>query len=812
MNRTDPKTVVGIASELHTQVARNGQRRLLLLEGDARWGRAAAHAIIEAFGDQHPQWIGGDGEPGALPPSKAAALLGGECGLLIIDAHGGFDADALGAAAGTLRGGGLLLLLAPTLDAWPAMTDPETERIAVYPYGAADVGGRFIARLGRLLAASPAVVRCAADALGRDPPAPPGLFPEPRPESAPKSGPESSGQSTTVWHRKPNAPRPLSSPPTKPATADQERAIEAVHKVAAGRARRPLVLSSDRGRGKSAALGIAAGQLLADPARRIIVTAPRRAAAESVFRHAEAVDPDAAHRLRFVAPDALLADRPPADLLLVDEAAGIPAPLLERMLRLYGRIVFATTVHGYEGTGRGFDVRFRGVLDRITPGWRALRLLTPIRWAADDPLEQFIDDALLLNAEPAPDELVRRLPETFIPDDAGMAFAFKEGWREHSKLCDRQPDTEGGRQDKSGGMKVDRNRLTARMQQSPNLAGADELLVEQLDRDQLASDEALLRQVFGLLVLGHYQTRPADLRHLLDGPNMQVSVLRGGDCVLATALTAHEGRLPEDLLTPIYDGQRRPRGHLLPQTLSAHAGLFDAPRLGWTRIVRIAVHPAARGRGLGSRLVQALAARSRAEGRDLLGASFGATPELLRFWRRCGLLPVQLGSRRNAASGAYSAVVLSHLSDAGGLFAERARRQLLPRLQVLLAGPLSRVDAPVIAELLRGAPGTEAALDSADRQALLSFAGSARGFDAALPVLHRLTTSTLPRALASNALTDDQAAALIACVLQHRDWADLGETLDLGGQKELLGLLRSAAGALLESHPSDKRSEPRAGS
>jgi hypothetical protein len=66
--------------------------------------------------------------------------------------------------------------------------------------------------------------------------------------------------------------------------------------------------------------------------------------------------------------------------------------------------------------------------------------------------------------------------------------------------------------------------------------------------------------------------------------------------------------------------------------------------------------------------------------------------------------------------------------------------------------------------------------------------------------------------LASNALTDDQAAALIACVLQHRDWADLGETLDLGGQKELLGLLRSAAGVLLESHPSDKRSEPRAGS
>ncbi len=55
---------------------------------------------------------------------------------------------------------------------------------------------------------------------------------------------------------------------------------------------------------------------------------------------------------------------------------------------------------------------------------------------------------------------LRRLPETFIPDDAGLTFAFKEGWREHSPLFDRQPDAEGGRQDKSDGMKVDRNRLT----------------------------------------------------------------------------------------------------------------------------------------------------------------------------------------------------------------------------------------------------------------------------------------------------------------------------------------------------------------
>ena len=40
-----------------------------------------------------------------------------------------------------------------------------------------------------------------------------------------------------------------------------------------------------------------------------------------------------------------------------------------------------------------------------------------------------------------------------------FALAFKEGWRGHRALCGRQPDIEGGRQYKSDGVKVDRNRL-----------------------------------------------------------------------------------------------------------------------------------------------------------------------------------------------------------------------------------------------------------------------------------------------------------------------------------------------------------------
>jgi tRNA(Met) cytidine acetyltransferase len=750
LKQPDPNNLVDLALALRTQAARTGHRRLLLLEGDAEPGRAAAHAIVEAIvnsiggrGERSTsQWIGASDERDALPAAQAVALLGGECALLIIDAHCGLDADALGAAAGTLQGGGLLLLLAPMLAAWPALTDPQAERIAVYPHGAGAVGGRFIARLGRLLAASPAVVRRAVGKTASNPPEHRGAssaLPQP-PTSYPPGKPNAAGS---------QPPRRIAA-----ASADQARAIDAVRKVAEGRARRPLVLIADRGRGKSAALGIAAGQLLAQRDRHIVVTAPRRAAAEAIFEHASAVDASARARLRFIAPDALLAEPPRTDLLLVDEAAGIPAPLLERMLMAHSRIVFATTVHGYEGTGRGFEVRFRGVLDRVTPGWRALRLSTPIRWAADDPLERLIAQALLLDAEPAPDHQVATI----------------------SARCE-----------------------------------AAQLRFETLDRDRLAADEPLLRQLFGLLVLGHYQTRPADLRHLLDGPNMAVSILRSGDTLLATALSAREGQLPETLLAPIFEGRRRPRGHLLPQTLSAHAGLFDAPRLGFIRIVRISVHPAARGRGIGMRLMRLLAeqaqglAADRANGRataedghrDLIGASFGATPELLRFWRRCGLLPVQLGSHRNAASGAHAAVVLKPLSAPGMALFERARARLPGRLAVLLLGPLRQLEPAVVAELLHAAHGQDAPLDADERRELLAFAQASRSLEAALPALHRLTSSALPRALETGALTPAQGKALILHVLQQRPPSARDHSPCQLGKAATLSLLRQAAGQLL---------------
>ena len=325
---------------------------------------------------------------------------------------------------------------------------------------------------------------------------------------------------------------------------------------ARGHRSRPLVLSADRGRGKSAALGLAAGRLLASgQAQRILLTAPSQATVQNVLRWA-----DHHQGLQFFSPDRLLQERPDGDLLLIDEAAAIPTGLLVELLKHYHRIVFATTLHGYEGSGRGFAVRMRQILDQETPGWQHLQLATPIRWHQDDPLEPLLTRLLLLDAEVS----------------------------------------------------------------TPTHLAAEPSF-QQLTQAQLLADEALLRQLFGLLVLAHYQTSPSDLRTLLDSPQLEIFALRQDEQLLAVTLLCREGDLPGELAEAIWAGRRRPRGQLLPQSLLAHAGYQDAGTYRYARIMRIAVHPRWQGQGLGRRLVAGLERHYRRQGLDFLGCAFAAS-------------------------------------------------------------------------------------------------------------------------------------------------------------------------------------------
>lgn len=690
-----------------------------MLAGSRIWTLCAAEAATSAQATGHLVWLS-DREVSAkcLPVSLGEKLLGSELDVLVYDAHSGFDPDSFGAALGALRGGGLLLLLTPDPDDWECHPDPQAARLAVHPFDSAQVSGRLIRRIARILGRADGVTLLSeTDPISMLPP---------------------------LGAASPAPPHEIIEDCRTP---DQLRAVETICKTASGRARRPLVLTSDRGRGKSSALGIAAARRLASGPYNILVTAPRRSAVEPIFRHAARLLTNAEvhpncisnphSHLEFCSPDELCRASRTADLLLADEAAGIPAPLLEQMLREHPRVVFATTIHGYEGTGRGFEVRFRRTLDALTPGWRELRMETPIRWAPDDPLERLAARTLLLDATPAA----------------------------ASRVADAQP----------------RNCQFRR-----------------LDRDTLADDEATLSQLFGLLVLAHYQTRPMDLRHLLDGPNVRVYVLLHEGQVAATALVAVEGGFERDLGRDIFEGRRRPRGHLLPQTLSAHAGLEEATGLRYARVIRIAVHPAAQGCGLGRSLLDAVADDARTLGQDLVGASFGATADLLEFWARCGFPPLHLGTSRNAASGAHAAVVLRPLSPAGEALQTLILERFGERLPCLLSGPLQNLEPEIAARLLREAPGRDWTPNPLERRELETFAYALRPYEAVLPLLARLAASRLRRAMCTGRLDDAERDALICKVLQHRDWGATARLLGLTGKARAVSLLRTATGKLVD--------------
>ncbi|MFP3873132.1 MAG: tRNA(Met) cytidine acetyltransferase TmcA [Thiohalophilus sp.] len=704
----DPAPLAAAIEALQQQARRAGQRALVVAAGNPAWGRALASALWHS--DTSRLWLTNAPEtPEQTAMIKADQLLGQERQLLIFDLHAGIEADAFGAASGTLAGGGLLLMLTPALADWPA-------RPTANPFAAAP--SRFIRHLVTAIEEDPALM----------------LLQEP-------------DQIRASHHPyRPATPRQVAAPCR---SADQQQAVAALIALGTRRKPRPLVITSDRGRGKSAALGIAAARLLEQhPGFRIGVCAPRPQASAALFERAAGLLPRAecgrnrleyaGGVLQFMAADALLAQLPPLDLLLIDEAAALPLPVLEQLLRRYPRLAFATTVHGYEGTGRGFALRFGPTLDHLAPGWEALRLHEPIRWRAGgtqgaDPLEQFVFRALLLDAEAAPPA------ETNLVTPHNCAFV-------------------------------------------------------ELDREALIRSPARLRQLFGLLVLAHYRTRPADLQRLLDAPGIRLFALDYDGQPVAVAVLVNEGGFDAPTAEAIYRGRRRPPGHLLAQSLAFHAGVPDAARYRYARIMRIGVHPALQRRGLGSTLLQGIIAQLEAEAElDAVGASFSAGAELMPFWQRAELIPVRLGLTREHTSGRHSALVLRPLSPAGQTVFARARERFEQHWASLRAGPLRDLDPALAARLQPSNPvQPQPTLTRADREDIDSFVHGLRGYEVCAWPLEKLVTRLFARPECAARLDPADRQLLTRRIVDKCDWPTLCDEFKLKGQKTARRCLREA--------------------
>ena len=753
--------IAALARDAKREAEAANERRVLVFAGDRDRGIDAAYTAIEAV-DPDSTAVVSTREGFRFEehrPRNAGELLGRTREVVVLDCHERFVPNALGRCVGAVDGGGLLVLLTPALDEWPAVRDRFDDSLAVPPHAIDDVTGRFRGRFVESLRAHPGIAVVSlgedggeGDVIERD-----GLT------GGLEDGPDPRSEPTVP----PNATFPAAAYEAC-LTADQSRTVRAFESLSTpGNA---VVVEADRGRGKSSAAGLAAGAL-ALAGDDVLVTAPSfRNAAEVFARAAELIGGDDAEgdsaegkggphrrgsrridvpgggRVRYLPPAeaAGLPDDP--DAAIVDEAAALPVRLLEGFLDERLSVAFCTTVHGYEGAGRGFAIRFR---ERLLDGplaVRDVRLDEPIRYARNDPVEAWASRALLLDARPAVDEAV-----------AGAAVG--------------------------------------------------DATYRALDPDDLLADETLLGEAFGLLVAAHYRTEPNDLARLLDAPNLSARALVAERRVVAVALLAREGGLDAETRRAMYEGERV-RGNMVPDVLTSQLRDEAAAEPRGVRTVRIATHHAVRNGGLGSRLLDEVHAEfgggesGSADGVDYFSVGYGATPRLLRFWRRAGYRTVHLSTSRNDASGEHSAIMLRPETAAGRGLLSRHAAAFRDRERDGLSDAHRDVDPDVVGGALRACPApVPVDLTETEWRSVVGASFGPGMYDSAPGAFRDLAIAALVEDAPE--LDDRERRLLVRKVLQGRPWESVADELGYVSTAACMRALGGAYEPLVERYGTD---------
>ncbi|MDG6785392.1 GNAT family N-acetyltransferase [Glaesserella parasuis] len=288
--------------------------------------------------------------PTSLPFSNAKTLLGQEFPYAFYDmrAEGGvcLNLDALAIVAGTIQEGGTLYLVCPEWDNLEQQVDFDALRWnAQQPIATPNFFRYFKTLVNEILPPFTGEVPC-----------------------------EAGGRGEIVF------------------TQDQQNIFD---NLPLDPADVHLILAS-RGRGKSTLSGKLAEKL--SQQYTVSITARSHSALPNFWKGIES------DKVKFFAPDRLIQmieqkNISPNQWLFVDEAASLPLPMLQQFCAYFDKVVLTTTTQNYEGTGRGFCLKFLPTLSRSTKQWT---LSQPLRWGENDPLEAFINQLLLLEYQIPP--------------------------------------------------------------------------------------------------------------------------------------------------------------------------------------------------------------------------------------------------------------------------------------------------------------------------------------------------------------------------------------------------------------------------
>ncbi|KAL4887716.1 GNAT acetyltransferase 2-domain-containing protein [Aspergillus karnatakaensis] len=660
-------------------------------------------------------------------------------------------------------------------------------------------------------------------------------------------------------------------------TVDQAKALLTfVDAIAEKTLRSTVTLTAARGRGKSAALGVAIAAAIAYGYSNVFITSPSPENLKTLFEfifkgfdalgyadHADytilqSTNPDfnkaivrvnihRQHRqtIQYIQPqDAHVLGQ--AELLVIDEAAAIPLPLVRKLMGPY-LVFMASTINGYEGTGRSLSLKLiqqlreqsRGgakitddetdVASRATGkieknsdkglGGRSLREITlaePIRYAPGDSVEKWLNKVLCLDAT---------LPKSKM-NTQGCP---------HPSQC--------------------------------------QLL--QVNRDTLFSfhpvSEKFLQQMMALYVASHYKNTPNDLQLMSDAPAHQLFVLVPPIdedaaklpeplCVIQVAL---EGRISrQSVLNSLSRGQRA-GGDLIPWLVSQQFQDEDFAGLSGARVVRIATNPEYLSMGYGSRALELLVdffegkftdlseniadaqeemvrvtdeelansnllddniqvrdirsmpplfgklSERRPDELDYLGVSYGLTSALHKFWKRASFSPVYLRQTPNDLTGEHSCVMLRTLTtgtnDASwlGAFARDFHRRFVsllsyqfrtfPSILSLSIGESATAGANLDLSLTPP-PLRKSDLDAAfspfDLKRLDSYANNLLDYHVILDLVPTLANWYFSGRLDKVSLSGVQKSILLAIGLQRKSFDDVEKETTLQSSQLLAMFLK----------------------
>lgn len=651
-------------------------------------------------------------------------------------------------------------------------------------------------------------------------------------------------------------------------TIDQAKALLTfVDAISEKTLRSTVTLTAARGRGKSAALGVAVAAAVAHGYSNIFITAPSPENLKTFFEFVvkgfdaleytdhvdytilQSTNPDynkavvriniyRQHRqtIQYIQPqDAQVLGQ--AELVVIDEAAAIPLPLVRKLMGPY-LVFMASTINGYEGTGRSLSLKLiqqlreqsrggmksteeavdkSGASEGTIRSSRTLREITlsePIRYAQGDAVEKWLNRVLCLDATlPKAKSNIHGTP--------------------HPSQCE----------------------------------------LVHVNRDTLFSfhpvSEKFLQQMMALYVASHYKNSPNDLQLMSDAPAHQLFVLippvpEGSTslpeplCVLQVAL---EGRISKQSVMNSLSRGQRAGGDLIPWLVSQQFQDSEFASLSGSRVVRIATNPEYLKMGYGSRALELLAdfyegkfaslseedatmtvqssehmqrvtdaelestslladdvqvrninsmpplfarlSERVPDGLDYIGVSYGLTQQLHKFWKRHQFAPVYLRQTPNDLTGEHSCVMLRPLHSATSAsvdptwlssYASDFHRRFLsllsfqfrafPAVQSLsISESASAPSKQNSTETPQSKPLTRADLDGLfsphDLARLDSYASNMLDYHVILDLLPSIAQLFFTNRLPQVSLSGVQQAILLAIGLQRKDLSDVEKELDV---------------------------------